>query len=124
MSSTPEQAAFSTDDSVRRFVIEASGLLAISAFVIGLRTFLRIQQVGVKHLQADDYLMLLVLPPFATEIALAYIGGHRFRGLVNSGMTDQQRASLIPGSEEFVNRCEKHGQRIKGAVGVVELIRG
>lgn len=42
------------------FTTEAFTLLGVAIAVIFLRTYARIKAVGVKHLQADDYLMLFV----------------------------------------------------------------
>lgn len=41
------------------FVTEAFTLLGVGLSVIGTRTILRYKQVGVRKLQADDYLMLM-----------------------------------------------------------------
>lgn len=38
---------------------------------------------------------------YAAETALAYSVGHVAHGLANNGMTDEQRATLSPDSEEF-----------------------
>ncbi|KAF1911841.1 hypothetical protein BDU57DRAFT_565256, partial [Ampelomyces quisqualis] len=38
---------------------------------------------------------------YSFETAAAYIVGGWWRGLANNGLTDKQRAALVPGSEEF-----------------------
>ncbi|SCV54944.1 related to integral membrane protein PTH11 [Fusarium fujikuroi] len=87
--------------SADSFAAEAFTLLSIGISVIGLRTFARIRQVGVRNFEADDYLMLLAIIPYTIETALAYTVGAKFYGLTNSGMTDEERKALSPDSEEY-----------------------
>lgn len=51
------------------FATEAFALLGVGLGVIALRTYARISAVGIKHLQADDYLMLLVAVSFFPKAA-------------------------------------------------------
>ncbi|KAF5716884.1 integral membrane protein PTH11 [Fusarium globosum] len=90
--------------SADSFAAEAFTLLSIGISVIGLRTFARIRQVGVRNFEADDYLMLLAIIPYTIETALAYTVGAKFHGLTNSGMTDEERKALSPDSEEYFDR--------------------
>jgi hypothetical protein len=83
------------------FSKEAFILLSIGMLVICLRTYARIRQVGVRNLEADDYLMLLVIIPYTIETGLAYMVGASFHGLTNSGMTDDERDALSPHSDEY-----------------------
>jgi hypothetical protein len=83
------------------FVAEAFTLLSIGILIVLLRTYARVRQVGVRNLEADDYLMLLVIIPYTIETALAYTVGAKFRGLTNSGMTNEEREALSPDSEEY-----------------------
>lgn len=55
---------FITKMSNSSFVTEAFTLLALGLFIIGLRTALRIKQVGFREFQADDYLMLVAAVSF------------------------------------------------------------
>ena len=41
------------------FTREAFALLGVGLLVIGLRSYVRISTVGMRGLQADDYLMLV-----------------------------------------------------------------
>jgi hypothetical protein len=43
------------------FTTEAFTLLSIGLTIIGLRWYVRISAVGFRGLQADDYLMVLVV---------------------------------------------------------------
>lgn len=97
-------------------------MFILSSLVIGLRIYIRVRQVGINNLKADDYLMLLVLPFFASEIAVAFVSGSRFHGLLNSGMTDEERSSLLPESQEFLDRYEGDIERSKEVrMGIVVL---
>ncbi|KAJ5012188.1 hypothetical protein K4K57_004626 [Colletotrichum sp. SAR 10_99] len=87
------------------FATEAFALLGVGLGVIALRTYARISAVGVRHLQADDYLMLLVACTYSAETALAYSVGAYWQGLANNGMTDEQRRNLDPNSEEYRISC-------------------
>lgn len=81
--------------------VEACIYLGISILVIGFRTFCRTKQGGFRNLQADDYLMLILIIPLSGETFLGYTVGTWYHGLTNSGMTDEQRAALSPDSDEY-----------------------
>ncbi|KAJ4128122.1 hypothetical protein NW768_008406 [Fusarium equiseti] len=86
------------------FVVEAFTLLSIGILIILLRTYARLRQVGIRNFEADDWLMLFVIVPYTIETALAYTVGAQFRGLTNSGMTDEERKALSPDSDEYAWR--------------------
>jgi hypothetical protein len=86
------------------FVAEAFTYLSLSITIIALRLCIRVKQVGIRHLYADDYFMLLAVVPYVTEVVLAYLVGAKFGGLSNSGMTPAQRMALSPSSEEWASR--------------------
>ncbi|CCF38166.1 hypothetical protein CH063_09322 [Colletotrichum higginsianum] len=96
------------------FTTEAFTLLGVAIGVIVLRTYARVKAVGIKHLQADDYLMLLVAVTYSAETALAYSVGAYWRGLANNGMTDEERRNLDPASEEFNIRVNGSKTQIAG----------
>ncbi|KAF9877958.1 hypothetical protein CkaCkLH20_04534 [Colletotrichum karsti] len=96
------------------FTTEAFTLLGVAIGVIFLRTYARISAVGIKHLQADDYLMLLVACTYSAETALAYSVGAYWRGLANNGMTDEERRNLDPSSEEYMIRVNGSKTQIAG----------
>lgn len=83
------------------FTIEAFTLLGIGLTIIGIRWYVRISAVGFRGLQADDYLMILVVTSYTIETVLGYNVGARWHGLANNGMTDEQRAALDPKSDEY-----------------------
>ncbi|KAF8461226.1 hypothetical protein BDZ91DRAFT_798208 [Kalaharituber pfeilii] len=83
------------------FVIEAFTLLAVAVTCIGLRTYARWAIVGFSSFAVDDYLMLVAGVVYALETGAAYSVGAVFYGLANNGMSDEQRATLEPGSQEW-----------------------
>jgi hypothetical protein len=106
------------------FTTEAFSLLGVGIFVIALRSYARVTSVGFRGLQFDDYLMCVaavrtinslvwsLLNPlqviYSLETAAAYIVGAWFHGLANNGMTDEQRKTLDPASQE-------HSLRVGGS---------
>jgi hypothetical protein len=103
--------------SVKSFLIEGFTLVGIALFVVCLRTYVRVRLVGLRYLQADDYLMMIAIVIFSVETALAYLAGAKFYGLTNGSMTDAQREALPLESEEYKLRhvwCNRN-LRIIGA---------
>ncbi|KAJ5657804.1 uncharacterized protein N7484_001453 [Penicillium longicatenatum] len=89
------------DTSSSQFIVEGFSLLGVSIFLIALRIVARWAMVGWKNFQADDYLMVLAGVVYAMETAAAYAVVDWYHGLANSSMTDEQRASLSPDSDEY-----------------------
>ncbi|GAM37845.1 hypothetical protein TCE0_033f08107 [Talaromyces pinophilus] len=84
--------------------IEAFVLLACAVFLILLRSYVRLDLVGLKKLMLDDYLMLLTGALFISETTLAYLVVSKYDGLTNSYMTDEERTALDPSSIEYHKR--------------------
>ncbi|QGA20810.1 hypothetical protein EYB26_008518 [Talaromyces marneffei] len=84
--------------------IEAFVLLACAVFLIFLRTYVRLDLVGLKNLKLDDYLMLLTGALFISETTLAYLVVANYDGLTNSYLTSEERAVLDPNSTEYYKR--------------------
>ncbi|CAG8007398.1 unnamed protein product [Penicillium olsonii] len=95
------------------FNTEAFTLLALSIVIIGLRTTARWIMVGPKNFQADDYLMLVACVVYGLETGAAYMVGAWFMGLANNAMTDEQRTTLSPDSEEY--RLRVGGSKVQVA---------
>ncbi|RPB21961.1 hypothetical protein L211DRAFT_789466 [Terfezia boudieri ATCC MYA-4762] len=83
------------------FTIEVFTLWGVSAVVIGIRTYARWSIVGIRKFQVDDYLMIIACMIYGLETGAGYSVGALFRGMANNGMTDEQRATLVPGSQEW-----------------------
>ncbi|KAH8431657.1 uncharacterized protein LDX57_009313 [Aspergillus melleus] len=86
-----------TDD----FTIEAFTLLGLAIVTIVVRVIARFLTVGFKNFQFDDYLMPVAGIVYSFETAAAYCVGAWWQGLANNSMTDQQRMTLDPASEEY-----------------------
>ncbi|KAI9044866.1 uncharacterized protein KD926_011039 [Aspergillus affinis] len=86
-----------TDD----FTIEAFTLLGLAIVTIVVRVIARYLTVGLKNFQFDDYLMPVAGIVYSFETAAAYCVGAWWQGLANNSMTDHQRMTLDPASEEY-----------------------
>jgi hypothetical protein len=96
-------------------------LLAVGLAVILIRVSSRIGSVGFLNLFFDDYLMLLAAVSqciligwtkqpdiyvywqgiYIAETSLAWSVDGVFHGMANNGLTADQRASVVTGSEEY-----------------------
>ncbi|PGH32258.1 hypothetical protein GX50_04923 [[Emmonsia] crescens] len=94
-------AAAAAQAAFRSFSTEAWTLLAVALLVTGIRTYSRVDAVGFKGLQPDDYLVAVGVTFYAIETALAYSVGNIAKGFANNGMTDEQRAALSPDNPEY-----------------------
>ncbi|KAI1273574.1 hypothetical protein F5Y07DRAFT_411278 [Xylaria sp. FL0933] len=81
--------------------IEAWSYLAVGLAVTILRTYLRVSQVGIKKLQADDYLAWVAAIFYIAETTAAYYVGAVAHGFANNGMSDHARQSLSPDNPEY-----------------------
>lgn len=66
---TDAAAAAAAGAALKRFTTEAWTLLAIGLFITILRTYARARAVGLKGLQADDYLV------WVAAVRLYYVAG-------------------------------------------------
>ncbi|KAI0392821.1 hypothetical protein F5Y17DRAFT_477232 [Xylariaceae sp. FL0594] len=101
---TDPAAAKAAAAAFRQFVTEDFTLFGVGLLVTVTRTYARIRQVGLKGLQADDYLAWVAMLIYSAETALAYSVGAKAMGLANNGMTDEQRLSLSPNDPEYHTR--------------------
>ncbi|KAH6691486.1 hypothetical protein F5X68DRAFT_220881 [Plectosphaerella plurivora] len=99
------------------FLTEVFAFVGIGTLVVLLRLFLSARQAGVRHLQADDYLMLAAIIIFIAGAGIVYVVGVTYEGLSNSGMTNDERLTLDPVSEEY--RLRVAGSQIAVAAAVV-----
>ncbi|KAB8269311.1 hypothetical protein BDV30DRAFT_242523 [Aspergillus minisclerotigenes] len=83
------------------FTIEAFTLLAIAIVTIAIRITARWITAGPRNFQLDDFLMPLAGVVYGLESGAAYCVGAWWMGLANNSMTDEQRATLSPTSEEY-----------------------
>ncbi|KAL2150565.1 hypothetical protein VTH82DRAFT_7128 [Thermothelomyces myriococcoides] len=83
---------------------EAFTLLSLVLFIIACRVVVRIKSVGFRGLQLDDYLMPLAGILCIIDLIAAIFVVEKAHGLTNSYMTEEQRASLSPDSQEYKDR--------------------
>ncbi|KAI1350075.1 hypothetical protein F5Y01DRAFT_326768 [Xylaria sp. FL0043] len=81
--------------------IEAWSYLAVGLTVTILRTYLRVSQVGIKKLQANDYLAWVAAIFYIAETTAAYYVGAVAHGFANNGMSDRARQSLSLDNSEY-----------------------
>ncbi|KAJ4304343.1 hypothetical protein N0V88_001956 [Collariella sp. IMI 366227] len=84
--------------------VEAFTLLSLVVVIIALRIIVRLRNVGLCGLQLDDYLMPVAGVLCIIDLVAAIYVVAKANGLTNSYMTDEQRASLDPNSEEYAHR--------------------
>ncbi|KXX80211.1 hypothetical protein MMYC01_204231 [Madurella mycetomatis] len=84
--------------------IEAFTLLSLVVVIIALRVFVRWRNVGLRGLRLDDYLMPVAGILCIIDLIAAIYVVTKANGLTNSYMTDEQRASLSPDSQEYADR--------------------
>ncbi|MCJ1368714.1 hypothetical protein MMC16_007859 [Acarospora aff. strigata] len=93
------------------FVAEAWTTLAIALLFIALRLYSRYSLFGFRNLALEDAFMILAGLWYTAETTAAYTIGAYWKGLANSGMTEAQRATIDPASEEYrlrVNGSKTH----------------
>ncbi|KAI5455593.1 hypothetical protein BGZ63DRAFT_497356 [Mariannaea sp. PMI_226] len=83
------------------FTVEIFTFVGIGLWFVGFRVFCRTRRKGIQGLKADDYLMLCATIPAIAYTVLAYRAIVAYRGLANNGMSDEERSSLSPDSEEY-----------------------
>ncbi|GLA37342.1 hypothetical protein AnigIFM63309_004255 [Aspergillus niger] len=95
----------STKESRLPFEIEEWVEMAIGMFVILLRLYARTRAVGVRKWQGDDYLGIVALVLWVTEV---FMFKFVFRFGANARLSDEQRASMEEweiGEREFGAKC-------------------
>jgi len=96
------------------FNTEAFTLLGVGVFVVAIRTASRLSIAGFKGLWLDDYLMLFATVVYGLETGTAYAVGAWWHGLANNGMTDEQRRTLDPNSQEYEFRVNGSKTQLVG----------
>ena len=122
------------------FIAEYFSLLAISLVVISLRTISRVSLLGIRRLQLDDYLMILagvrnfsyhlswkceltrhLQCLYSAETVAAYYVTV-FRGITNGSMTEEERATLSPNTQEYHYRVWGSKTQLMGWVVYTVLL--
>ncbi|KAI1840680.1 hypothetical protein JX266_013142 [Neoarthrinium moseri] len=97
-------------------------LLGLGLGVILLRSYARWQAVGFRRWEADDYLMIVAMGVYTAESVLASHVVTQYDGLANNGMTDDERATLDPDSDEYRKRVGGSKTQVPGWVMYVLLL--
>ncbi|KAH9904083.1 hypothetical protein F4778DRAFT_780765 [Xylariomycetidae sp. FL2044] len=82
-------------------MLETFLLFGIGVGVIALRTYARIDAVGVRKLQADDYIMLLTIIPYAAQSVITQFQWKYWHSGAMEELTEARRATLDPSSKEW-----------------------
>ncbi|GKT46128.1 uncharacterized protein ColSpa_06309 [Colletotrichum spaethianum] len=94
-----------------KFIREVWGLQGAAYLVVGMRYYSRISTLGWRKVSWDDLLMGVATLVYTAESVAAYYVVAFWKGFANNGMTDEQRATLDPASEEWqlrVNGSKTH----------------
>ncbi|KAF5020483.1 hypothetical protein F66182_7493 [Fusarium sp. NRRL 66182] len=81
--------------------VESWTLYGIGIASTVLRFYARMRVNGFRSLQSEDYLMAISAAFHTIQTSLAYSIGILAHGLANNGMSDAERAALLPGSQEY-----------------------
>ncbi|KAK1579306.1 uncharacterized protein LY79DRAFT_564522 [Colletotrichum navitas] len=98
-------------DEANKFISEVWGLQGTAYLVVGLRYYSRASTLGWRHFAWDDAMMAIAILVYTAESVAAYFVVAYWKGLANNGLTDEQRAAVVPGSEEWqlrVNGSKTH----------------
>ncbi|PFH61828.1 hypothetical protein XA68_16162 [Ophiocordyceps unilateralis] len=95
---------------------------AIETLLILWRICMRWRSLTFRGLAMDDYLMMLVLVWNVAGTVISCVVLFVTQGLANSGMTDEERASLSPNSAEFRLRVEGSKTHLAGWISFATLL--
>ncbi|KAI1491827.1 hypothetical protein F5X96DRAFT_629647 [Biscogniauxia mediterranea] len=116
--STAEDA----DHQARLFIQEVWGLQGTAYLFVGLRYYSKLSTVGLHNFAWDDFLMFLAVLVYTAESVMAYFVVAYWKGLANNAMTDEQRASLDPNSEEWYLRVNGSKTHVVGLLLYTTLL--
>ncbi|KUI60976.1 hypothetical protein VP1G_08129 [Cytospora mali] len=92
----------------QEFINEVWGLQGVAYLVLGLRYYARLVTLGWRKFALDDLMIAIATVVHTAESVAAYYVVAYWKGLANNGMTDEQRATLDPNSEEWRLRVNDH----------------
>ncbi|KAI1496212.1 hypothetical protein F5X99DRAFT_401083 [Biscogniauxia marginata] len=104
------------------FIQEVWGLQGTAYLVVALRYFSKLKTVGWRNFSWDDSLMFLAVLVYTAESVMAYLVVAYWKGLANNAMTDEQRASLDPQSEEWYLRVSGSKTHVVGLLLYTTLL--
>ncbi|KAK5658179.1 hypothetical protein OQA88_2152 [Cercophora sp. LCS_1] len=112
----------SPEGEAERFILEVWILQGTAYLMVGLRYFNRIHSMGFSGLTWDDLLMLFATLTYTAESVMAHLVVAYWRGLANNAMTEDQRASLSPTSEEYLFRVNGSKTHVAGLLLYTTLL--
>ncbi|KUI65764.1 hypothetical protein VM1G_02258 [Cytospora mali] len=95
----------------QEFINEVWGLQGVAYLVLVLRYYSRLVTLGWRKFALDDLIIAVATVVHTAESVAAYYVVAYWNGLANNGMTEEQRATLDPNSEEWrlrVNGSKTH----------------
>ncbi|KAJ4293830.1 hypothetical protein N0V88_005343 [Collariella sp. IMI 366227] len=95
MSDAAAEAAAAAAAAARASDITLWTLYAFGVVITTLRTYARVKAVGWRHFETDDYLVWVAVT------CLGYGIGTHAHGMANNGLTDAERAALLPSDPEY-----------------------
>ncbi|EFY84194.1 hypothetical protein MAC_09757 [Metarhizium acridum CQMa 102] len=101
---TPSQPSPAQQAANKAVGIEEYTLCAIGIVVTIIRLCARATAVGWKGLRGDDYLVVVAVVFYAVMTTLSSCLGGIAGGHTNAGLTDDERAAILPDSLEFQQR--------------------
>ncbi|KAK0651470.1 hypothetical protein B0T16DRAFT_453931 [Cercophora newfieldiana] len=116
----------SPEEAANQFILEVWALQGVAYLVVGPRYFHRARTLGWQKLAWDDALMLLATIVYTAESVMGYLVVAYWKGLANNAMTDEQRATLDPDSQEYMQRVNGFKTHVVGMLynTVLWLLKG
>ncbi|OLN96859.1 hypothetical protein CCHL11_02418 [Colletotrichum chlorophyti] len=109
-------------EEAQRFIREVWGLQGAAYAVVGLRYYSRLSTLGWRKFAWDDALMGLATLVYTAESVAAYFVVAYWKGIANNGMTNEQRATLDPASEEWLLRVNGSKTHVIGLLLYTTLL--
>lgn len=106
----------------QEFINEVWGLQGVAYLVLILRYYSRVVTLGWGKFALDDYLIAVATIIYTAESVAAYFVVAYWKGFANNGMTDEQRATLDPDSEEWQLRVNGSKTHVIGLILYATLI--
>ncbi|KAI1390336.1 uncharacterized protein F4822DRAFT_401579 [Hypoxylon trugodes] len=111
-----------SDSEAKAFIQEVWGLQGTAYFVVGLRYYTKLKIMGWHKFSWDDFIMFLAVLTYTAESVMAYLVVAYWKGLANNAMTDEQRATLDPNSEEWYLRVSGSKTHVVGLLLYTTLL--
>ncbi|KAI6713624.1 hypothetical protein JHW43_003867 [Diplocarpon mali] len=118
----PPAVAAALAAAQKEFNTEAFTSYAVAVTFTALRTYARIQSVGGRNLQADDYIVWLAILLYTGLTVIAYLTMNYSNALANDSMPPEVRAALDPSSRQYHLRVVGSKLHLAGTTTYMALI--